>query len=30
MPPRMPPAKKMADLYGHVVEKIRVKTRNFH
>ncbi|WP_152047598.1 error-prone DNA polymerase [Aureimonas psammosilenae] len=28
-PPRMPPAKDMADPYGHVVDEIRVKTRDF-
>ncbi|KQQ85672.1 error-prone DNA polymerase [Aureimonas sp. Leaf324] len=28
-PPRMPPAKTMADPYGHVVDEIRVRTRDF-
>ncbi|GGE20093.1 error-prone DNA polymerase 2 [Aureimonas endophytica] len=27
--PRMPPAKTMSDPYGHVVDEIRVKTRDF-
>ncbi|GGE02984.1 hypothetical protein GCM10011390_22300 [Aureimonas endophytica] len=28
-PPRMPPAETMSDPYGHVVDEIRVKTRDF-